>query len=303
MKNLLKLFLGAATALVALAGCSGGGSSSNMAQAVGSPSFDYRTDWARFGLLGMVKSVEQNGYTMNFSAKGKFDDNDEPRTRFKGRVRTDTGYSGFAQYVFDDLGRLVEQSAEGYKATFVYEEDHFYPISKKEEIEDEFGDGTEIIEHAYTYKAKDFDEEGNWLARMDNGEKEVRVISYYEDPYAVKPQPYYKTPEEVAEAMLKAEKKGDAVAYYATLSYKDRKRYEIPLERYVGKFQAAQENDKHRLVSYKITEIEMKSENMADLHVDKTYADGSVYEYEEMLTKGDDGYWYNGGLSSGELKK
>ena len=302
MKKLLKLFLLSSVALCVFAACGSGGAS-NMDKAVGSAAFDYRTDWARFSLLGMPKTVEQNGYAMNFSIKGKFDDNDEPKTRFKGRVRTDTGYSGCSKYVFDELGRLVEQSADGYTAVYVYEEDHFYPLSKTEEFEDEFGDGTEKVEHVYTYKAKDFDEEGNWLVRTDNGVKEERSISYYEDPYAVKPQPRYKTPEEVAEAILKAEKKCDAAASYATLDPETRKRFDMPFEKYKANVEASWEKDSRRLVSYKITGIELKRDGEASLNVDTTLADGTVYEYSEGLVRGGDGFWYSAGISGGKQKK
>ena len=282
---------------------SGGGSASNISKAVGSASYDYRTDWAKCNLLGRVKSVEYDGFSQFFSPNGKLDDNDEPTTRFRGRVRTDTGYSGYSRFTFDDLGRLILLETDGYKATYTYEGDNFYPSSKVEEYEDEFDGSTVTNEHKYAYSEKNFDEAGNWLVRTDNGEKESRTISYYEDPYAVKKQPKYKSPKEVAEAMLKAAQKLDAEAYYATIEYKFRKRNQLTLEGQKKAFENTAKNESFQLRSFKIREIEMKDDDTAKIIVDEVHGDGSAWDYNYIVVRGEDGFWYNGAIGSGQQKK
>lgn len=299
---LITILLAAATLSLVCACSSGGGSASNISKAVGSPDFDYRTDWARCSLLGMVKTVRHENYSLEFSQSGKLDDNDDPTTRFRGRVRTDTGYSGYTKYTFDDLGRLSVVEADGFKATYTYEGDNFYPSSMVESLTDEFDGGTQSLEHQYTYSAKDFDEAGNWLIRKDNGEKESRTIEYYEDPYALKKEIKYKSPEAVVEAMLKATQKSDAESYYSTIAYKDRKKFHITLAEQKERFENAAKNESLALRSFKIREVEMKNEDTAEVRVDEVHGDGSEWDYGYMVVKGDDGFWYNGLLGGGKQK-
>lgn len=304
MKKILISVLIVAAAVDLFYACSSGGaSSSNITKAVGSPDYDYRTDWAKCGLLGMVKTVQHEGYSLVFSREGKMDDNDDPTTRFRGRVRTDVGYSGYTKYTFDELGRRSVQESDGYTATFTYEGDNFYPSSMVEQLTDEYDGSTQTLEHQYTYAAKDFDEAGNWLVRKDNGEKESRTISYYEDPYAVKKQPKYKSPKEVAEAMLKAAQKLDAEAYYATIEYKFRKRNQLTLEGQKKAFENTAKNESFQLRSFKIREIEMKDDDTAKIIVDEVHGDGSAWDYNYIVVRGEDGFWYNGAIGSGQQKK
>ena len=303
MKRILISVLIVAAAVDLFYACSSGGaSSSNITKAVGSPDYDYRTDWAKCGLLGMVKTVQHEGYSLVFSREGKMDDNDDPTTRFRGRVRTDVGYSGYTKYTFDELGRRSVQESDGYTATFTYEGDNFYPSSMVEQLTDEYDGTTQTLEHQYTYAAKDFDEAGNWLVRKDNGEKESRTIEYYEDPYALKKEIKYNTPREVAEAMLKASRNLDAEAYYATISYKDRKKMQITLEEQKNMFERISQNEAMTLRSFKIREVVMKDDNTAEVKVDEVHGDGSEWDYSHMMVKGDDGFWYNAGFGGGKQK-
>lgn len=298
-----KAILLIAAALGILSACSSGGSGSNISKAVGSASYDYRTDWAKYGLLGLVKTVEYDGYSLVFSLAGRLDDNDDPTTRFKGRVRTDNGYSGYAEYTFDDLGRLILQETNSYKATYTYEGDNFYPSSMVEESEDDYDCSIVKTEHQYTYSPKDFDKAGNWLARTDNGEKVSRKISYYDDPYAAELQSKFKTPEEAAQVMLKALKKLDAETYYSTLEYAFRKSMKMTLEDQRKRFEYLAKDDENRIRSFKIREVKIKFEKTAEVMVDEVHYDGTCWDSSYAVVLGKDGFWYNGAFGSAQQKK
>lgn len=153
----------------------------NRALAVGSPDLDYRQDVAKFGLLGPVHTVSRADGVLwlRFSEDGVADDNDEPVTHFEGRVRCDTGFSGYSECEFDELGRIVrEYAAWGYLGLYTYEGNNYFPSHKHEEISDEEDAPVQIIEIDYEYF--EFDSHGNWLRRSVNGQEESRIITYYE---------------------------------------------------------------------------------------------------------------------------
>lgn len=171
----------AALSLVLLACSQDGG---NMALAVGSPDLNYTQDVAKYGLLGPVRTVcNSDGVLwLCFSKDGVADDNDEPVTSFEGRVRCDTGYSGYSECEFDELGRIVrEYAAWGYLGIYSYEGKQYFPSHKHEEIcEDIEILPVEVNEIDYKYRPEDFDSHGNWLVRTANGTEERRTITYYE---------------------------------------------------------------------------------------------------------------------------
>ena len=155
----------------------------NMSLAVGSPDLDYKQDVAKFGLLGPVKTVcrEDGALLLAFSKEGVADDNDEPATHFEGRVRCDTGFSGYSECEFDELGRIVrEYAAWGYLGVYTYEGKNYFPSHKHEEISDEEDAPPQTVEIDYGYNPQDFDTHGNWLVRTVNGWEEKRIITYYE---------------------------------------------------------------------------------------------------------------------------
>ena len=152
-----------------------------MEKAVGSASIDYKTDWAQQGLLGRVKSVQFVGsdYVVQFTAEGKQIDGPAESTKFNGRVREDeTCYCTFETYKFDKLGRVMSVYASDYSMEFKYEGNNYFP-SELKSVYSEPGEELSEDIHKFVYDAKDFDAHGNWLSRLDNGEKQTRVIVYY----------------------------------------------------------------------------------------------------------------------------
>lgn len=287
--------------LLVASACSSSNSNDNILLAVGSPSIDYHTDWAINGLLGPVESVTyENGdskETYHFTPKGKLVENSVEKTRFKGRVRTDaTTYMTNITYTFDELGRVVTEVASDYDGTYEYEGENYFPVRTSFSYCDEGGE-PETETREFTYKPGDFDDHGNWLVRTINGkEKQKRVITYHVDPYDLGKVPHYNSPKEVVEAMMKAEKNKDALAYLKTIEYSARKRYELTQEFYQKNLDNRKEENQIR--SYRVHDEVEEHSNYTDVFVTVTTKDGKTTEWAYSVYQGDDGYWYNGLMGS-----
>ena len=298
-----RFFFLAVLALAAMA-CTGNSSNDNMALAVGSSSIDYRTDWALYGLLGPVESVTyENGdrkdvYT--FNTKGKLIENSVERTRFKGRVRTDeTTYMTIINYTFDELGRVVSEAASDYNGTYEYEGDAYYPVKTAFAYYEPGDEEVEPEVHTFEYSPKDFDSHGNWLVRKNNGEKQKRVITYHADPYDLGKDPQFKTPKDVVDAMLKAEKKKDAVAYLQTYEYSTRKQMEMEPETVQKRYDSQKEDFDIR--SYRITEVgEKDSRGLCEVTAEILRGNGNQEVWHYSVYQADNGFWYNAGLAYGK---
>lgn len=275
--------------------CGNGGGDENMSLAVGSPSLNYKTDLAVYGLLGPVKTVkyEGNDYEYTFNQNGKLINGSVERTRFKGRVRTDeTSYMTIINYTFDELGRVVSERASDYSADYVYEGNAYYPSSITNVFFEPGDDDPEPMNHIYEYKAKDFDEHGNWLARNDNGVKQARTITYHADPYDIGKQPHYKSAKDVITAMCKARVKGDARAYLGTIEYDTRKKMDMTVDTFEKRF----EEEKIKLKRFRVDEERVENEKESLVVVYEYYDDGNQSKWVYGAKKGDDGFWYNMGL-------
>ena len=277
--------------------CGNGGSEENMSLAVGSTSLNYKTDLAVYGLLGPVKTVkyEGNDYEYTFNPKGKMIDGSVEKTRFKGRVRTDeTSYMTIINYTFDELGRVVSERASDYSTDYVYEGDAYYPSSVSNVFFEPGDEDPEPVKHVYEYKAKDFDEHGNWLVRKDNGVRQARTITYHEDPYDIGKQPHYKTPKDVISAMCKGRQKKDVRMYLSTMEYSMR----VYLGETVKSYEENEERlnrDPFYLKRYKVAEERMKGDDKCDVVVYEIYDNDKQLKWVYQTHKGEDGYWYQSG--------
>ena len=286
MRNYVIPFI---AAIAIAAGCAGSGD--NSSKAVGSSSINFKLDQAKFGLLGKVKTVTYDNYSLQFSPHGYLNDNDETVTRFNGRVRTDAGLSGMSTYTFDDLGRVISMEGMDYKADYSYEGDNYYPSSMTETSYDEMGTESTVT-YNYSYSRRDFDSEGNWTARKENGKKITRTIEYYPDPYKLDKEGRYTSPEAVLKANWKARIKQDAELFLSTYEYKIRKHYEMTVESQENNFFLAEENG-FKVLKYHIMSIEMRGDNEAKATIFVDYSGYESSDIVQSLYKADDGYWYS----------
>lgn len=272
-------------------------SGDNMDLAVGSPSIDYQTDWAVHGLLGPVKTVtltvDGDEYVTSFTQSGKLINSPVERTQFKGRVRTDhTTYFTGINYTFDQLGRVISEDASDYSGTYEYEGDHYFPASTSFTYYEEGSEDADEDVRIYEYRAKDFDEHGNWLIRKANGTIQKRVIDYYPDPYDLGDIPRYKSAKDVIKAVLKAEKKSDVHAFLGTIEYRTRKNFGLTEEYMKDRFNPS-------VKAYRLTDvIEERTDGSCDVKVHVIRNDGDASDWWYSAYQDDDGFWYYGMVAS-----
>lgn len=279
-------FLAIATSM--LMACSG---PSGKEKAVGSADINIKLDQAKMGILGPVKTFKQGSWVVNFNEAGRSDLMEpEDKVSFKGRTRNEMTLHGHVSYSFDDLGRVVQVEEMDYVAKYSYEGDNYYPSSMKSDYAGDDFEEASSETHVYKYKDKDFDEYGNWLVRTDNGEKEVREITYFDVPKPV-PTVYFKTPEAAIKASLKARQKGDLDTFLAATVGPNASRSGI--EMVTDIFEISQ-MEKDRIRFFKVGKAEIdEAQNRAEVHVTVARGDEPGEKWKYLAVKDEDGYWHD----------
>lgn len=277
-------FVAIATCL--LMACSG---PSGKEKAVGSADINIKLDQAKLGILGPVKTFKQGDWVVNFNEAGRSDLMDpEDMVSFEGRTRNEITFHGSVSYSFDDLGRVAEVEEMGYVAKYSYEGNNYYPSSMEASIEGD--DFEEARTETHVYKYKDFDEYGNWLVRTDNGEKEVREITYFDVPKPVKSE-NFKTPEAAIKASLKARQKGDLDTFLAATVGPNASKWDIEMAKDV--FETSQ-MDRNRIRFFKVGKAEIdEAQNRADVHVTVARGEDPGEKWIYQAVRDENGCWHD----------
>lgn len=284
-----------AIAACLLMACSG---PSGKDKAVGSADINIQLDQAKLGILGPVKTFKQGSWVVNFNQAGRSNLMDpEDLVSFEGRTRNEITLHGGVSYTFDELGRVAQVEEMGYVAKYSYEGNHYYPSGMEANIEGDDFEQARTETHVFKYKDKDFDEYGNWLVRTDNGEKEVREITYFDMPKPVRPG-NFKTPEAAIKASLKARQKGDLDAFLSATVGPKASGWDIEMAKEA--FENSQ-NDKRRIRFFKVGKAEInEAKNEADVHVVVAEGDEQGEKWIYLAVRDEDGYWYDALMGVGE---
>ena len=295
MKKMRRSFILAAACLLCLCAC--GPKRAKVAPidlAVGSPDISLKTDYAVFGLLGDVKSVQyENGEELVFSDKGHarkpriFQRSYDRNTRYDGRP------DGVVKSVFDSLGRVIAQEEFRVKRAYTYKGNAYYPVSMTVSVLDSLNNTQESTVE-FSYNKNDFDDHGNWTARKENGATVTRTIEYHPDPYALSIDKAYGCPKAVARAFYKGEVTGNADLALSTYPYNMRKVMRLSAEKRQEMWDT-QDQEKTRIVKYRIKGTKKgKVEGTPVVYVRTkvTLANGKSHTETIRCHKEKDGCWY-----------